>query len=187
MSYTRINMQQTNLYTVSLPPMMKALGTLSKILDKAAVHAESKATERHPASEHLSSLLNDRLVFDQFCFLKQVQIACDNAKGGAARLAEIEIPKYEDREKTVDELKARIEKTMAFLKTIEPKQIIGKEEVRISLPYFLTKYITGFEYAIEYLIPNFYFHIVTAYSILRKNGLDIGKKDYINGLPLKDL
>ena len=180
-------MQQTNLYAVTIPPMMKALETLSKLMDKATAHVETKATERHPASEHLSSLLNDRLVFDQFPFTKQVQIACDNAKGGAARLAEIEISVYEDNEKTVPELKARIEKTMAFLKTIEPKQIIGKEGIKISLPYFPTKYITGFEYATEYLLPNFYFHIVTAYSILRKNGVDIGKKDYINGLPLKDL
>lgn len=178
---------QTNLYTITVPPMMKALDALSKLTDKAAAHAETKATERHPASKHLESLINDRLVFDQFSFIRQVQIACDNAKGGAARLAEIEIPKYEDAEKTVEELKARIEKTLAFLKTIEPEQITGKEEIRISLPYFQTKCITGFEYATEYLLPNFYFHIVTAYSILRKNGVEIGKADYIGGLPLKNL
>ncbi|OGG60459.1 hypothetical protein A3C86_01160 [Candidatus Kaiserbacteria bacterium RIFCSPHIGHO2_02_FULL_49_16] len=180
-------MQETNLYTITVPPMTKALEMLSKLMDKAVMHAESKGTERHPGSKHLASLLNDRLVFDQFNFIKQVQVACDNAKGGASRLAEIEIPVYEDNEKTVPELKARIEKTTAFLETIEPKQIIGKESVKITLPYFPTKYITGFEYATEYLLPNFYFHIVTAYSILRKNGVDIGKKDYINGLPLKDL
>lgn len=180
-------MQKTNLYTITVPPMIKALSMLSKVMDKAVVHAESKGTERHPGSKHLASLLNDRLIFDQFNFIRQVQVACDNAKGGAARLAEIEIPVYEDNEKTVDELKARIEKTVAFLKTIESKQIIGKEEIKITLPYWPTKYITGFEYATEYLMPNFYFHIVTAYSILRKNGVDIGKKDYINGLPLKNL
>ena len=180
-------MQETNLYTITVPPMMKALDMLSKLLDKAVAHAESKGTERHPGSEHLSSLLNDRLVFDQFSFIRQVQIACDNAKGGAARLAEIEIPKYDDAEKTVPELKARIEKTIAFLKTIEPEKIAGKEGIKISLPYFPTKFITGFEYVTEYLLPNFYFHVVTAYSILRKNGVDIGKKDFINGLPLKNL
>jgi len=180
-------MQETNLYTITVPPMMKALDGLSKLLDRASAHAESKGTERHPGSKHLESLFNDRIVFDQFPFIRQVQIACDNAKGGAARLAEIEAPKYEDNEKTVEELKARIEKTVAFLKTIEPEKVIGKEGIKISLPYFPTKYFTGFEYATEYLLPNFYFHIVTAYSILRKNGADIGKKDYINGLPLKDL
>ncbi|MDP3965179.1 MAG: DUF1993 domain-containing protein [bacterium] len=180
-------MQEANLYTITVPPMMKALDALSKLLDKASVHAESKSTERRPGSVHMEAMLNDRLIFDQFNLIKQVQIACDNAKGGAARLAEVEAPKYEDNEKTVPELKARIEKTIAFLKAIEPKQIIGKEGIKISLPYFPTKFITGFEYATEYLLPNFYFHIVTAYSILRKNGVDIGKKDYINGLPLKDL
>lgn len=180
-------MQETNLYTVTVPPMIKALDGLSKLLDKASAHAETKGTERRPGSVHMEALLNDRLVFDQFNFIKQVQVACDNAKGGAARLAEIEIPAYEDTEKTVPELKARIEKTIAFLKTVEPEQIIGKEGIKVSLPYFQTKFITGFEYATEYLLPNFYFHFVTAYSILRKNGVDIGKKDYINGLPLKDL
>ncbi|MDO8552785.1 MAG: DUF1993 domain-containing protein [bacterium] len=180
-------MQQTNLYAVTVPPMIKALSMLPKIMDKAIAHAESRGTERHPGSKHLASLLNDRLVFDQFHFIRQVQIACDNAKGGAARLAEVEIPVYEDNEKTVDELKARIEKTIAFLKTIKPEQIIGKEEIKITLPYWKNRYATGFEYATEYLLPNFYFHIVTAYSILRKNGVDIGKKDFINGLPLKDL
>lgn len=180
-------MQDTNLYAITVPPMMKALGALSKILDKAVVHAETKGTERRPGSVHMEALLNDRLVFDQFSLIKQVQVACDNAKGGSARLAEIEIPTYEDNEKTVPEIKARIDKTISFLKTIEPKQIIGKEEIKISLPYFKEKYFTGFEYATEYLIPNFYFHVVTAYSILRKNGIDIGKADYIGGLPLKNL
>ncbi|MCR4281117.1 MAG: DUF1993 domain-containing protein [Candidatus Kaiserbacteria bacterium] len=180
-------MEQTNLYSTTVPPMMKTLGALSKILDKANAHAETKGTERRPGSVHVEALLNDRLVFDQFSLIKQVQVACDNAKGGAARLAEVEIPAYEDNEKTVSELKARIDKTIAFLKTIEPKQIIGKEEIKISLPYFKEKYFTGFEYATEYLIPNFYFHVVTAYSILRKNGVEIGKADYIGGLPLKNL
>lgn len=180
-------MQKTNLYAITVPPMIKALRALSKILDKAAAHAESKGTERHPPEKHRSALLCERLVFDQFNFTRQIQVACDNAKGGTARLAEIEIPKYEDNEKTVEELKVRIKKTIAFLRTIEPKQMIGKEGVKISLPYFPTKYITGFEYATEQLIPNFYFHIVTAYSILRKNGVDIGKADYIGGLPLKNL
>jgi uncharacterized protein len=180
-------MQETNLYTITVPPMIKALDGLSKLMDKAIVHAESKGTDRHPGAKHLGSLLNDHLIFDQFSFTNQVQIATDNAKGGAARLAEIEIPAYEDKETSVPELKARIEETIAFLKMLEPKQIIGKEGIKVSLPYHPTKYLTGLEYVTEYLLPNFYFHIVTAYSILRKNGVDIGKKDYINGLPLKDL
>lgn len=167
--------------------MLKALNALSKILDKAMAHAETKGTERRPGSVHMEALVNERLVFDQFNFIKQVQVACDNAKGGAGRLAEIEVPTFEDNEKTVEELKARIEKTIEFVKTVKPEQIIGKENIKVSLPYFKNKYFTGFEYATEYLIPNFYFHVTTAYSILRKNGIDIGKADYIGGLPLKDL
>src|SRR3989338_8656111 len=101
----RSSMSETNLYTTIVPPMMKALGALSKILDKAAAYAESKKTSKRTFEE---ALINDRLVFDQFPFIAQVRIACDNAKGGAARLAEVEIPAFEDNEKTVAELKARI-------------------------------------------------------------------------------
>ena len=180
-------MQETNLYSVSIPPMMKALKALSKILDKAIAHAESKGTERRPGSVHMEALLNDRLIFDQFNLTKQVQVACDNAKGAAARLAGTDIPKFEDNEKTAEELKARIDKTIVFLKTIKPEQVIGKESAKISLPYFKDKYFTGFEYVTEYLMPNFYFHITTAYAILRKNGVYIGKADFIGGLSLKDL
>ena len=174
--------QQTNLYTVTIPPMMKALSALSKILDKAAAYAESKKTPKRTFEE---ALLNDRLVFDQFPFAAQVRIACDNAKGGAARLAEVEIPAFEDNEKTIAELQARIEKTLAFLKTIKPEQVIGKEGIEVSLPYWDGKHTTGFEYATQYLMPNFRFHVVTAYAILRKNGVPLGKSDYIGALPLK--
>jgi len=121
------------------------------------------------------ALLADRIIFDQFPLVKQIQTACDNAKGGAARLAEIEIPKFEDTEATFEELKARIDKTIAFIKTIKPETIIGKEGVKISLPYWEDKHMTGFDYVTQYLMPNFYFHVTTAYAILRKNGVDIGK------------
>ena len=174
--------QKTDLYTITIPPIAKALTALSKILDKAAAYAESKKTPKRSFEE---ALLNDRLVFDQFPFAAQVRIACDNAKGGAARLAEIEIPKFEDDEKTIAELQARIEKTLAFLKTIKPEQVIGKEGIEVSLPYWDGKHTTGFEYATQYLMPNFRFHVVTAYAILRKNGVPLGKSDYIGALPLK--
>ena len=172
--------QETNLYTVTIPPMMKALEALSKILDKAAAYAESKKAPKWSFEE---ALLNDRLIFDQFPLANQIRIACDNAKGGAARLAEVEIPAFD--EKTIAELQARIEKTLAFLKTIKPEQIIGKEGIKVSLSYWDGKSLTGFEYATQYLIPNFRFHVVTAYAILRKNGVPIGKSDYIGVLPLK--
>lgn len=179
-------MQQTNLYTVTIPPTTKALATLSGLLDKLSTHAGTKASNRRPAEVHEEALLNDRLVFDQFDFKRQVQIACDNAKGLAARLAEVEIPAFEDTEKTVAELKTRIDKTIAFLQTIKEEQVAGKEGIQVVLPYWNGKHMTGFEYAIEYAIPNFYFHVTTAYAILRKNGIDIGKSDFIGNLPLKD-
>ncbi len=180
-------MQETNLYTITVPPMMRTLEGLSSILDKVLAAAKEKHMEWMPTEKHEAALLADRLVFDQFPFSQQVQIACDNAKNGAARISGIEAPKMEDNEKTVAELKTRIEKTLSFLKTIKPEQMIGKEAVQITLPYFPGKYFTGFDYATLYLLPNFYFHVVTAYSILRKNGIEIGKSDFLNGLPTQDL
>jgi len=179
-------MQETNLYTVTIPPMIRTLTALSGILDKLSAHAASKQLDWHPAGMQEDALLQSRLISDQFPFVRQVQVACDNAKGAAARLAEIDVPKYEDNEKTVAELKARIDKTIAFMKTVEPEQIIGKENIKISLPYWQGKHLTGFEYVTQQLLPNFYFHVTTAYSILRKNGVNLGKSDYITDLPFKD-
>lgn len=176
-------MQQTNLYTVTIPPLTKALTALKGILEKAKAHTDTKKLSWMDF-EH--ALLTDKLVFNQFDFLKQVQVACDNVKGAAARLAEVEVPKHEDNEKTFAELVERIDKTLAFVATIKPEQIIGKEDIKINLSYWKDKHLTGFEYATEYVLPNFYFHLTTAYAILRKNGVDIGKDDYMGGLPLKD-
>ncbi len=178
-------MSQINLYSITIPALTKGLQNLSSILDKATKLAESKATAWHPANTQIENLLNDRLVFDQFSLARQIQMACDNAKGGAGRLAQVEIPKFEDNEKTIEELKARINKTLQYLETIKPEQIIGKEDIQVTLPYFKDQHFTGFDYATQYLLPNFYFHVATAYAILRKNGCDIGKNDYLGPLPLK--
>lgn len=180
-------MEQTNLYSITVPPMKKALRALSSVLDKGMAHAETKATERRPSDVQMAALLNSRLIFDQFPLVMQVQIACDNAKGAVGRLAEIEVPSFEDNETTLPELKERIEKTIKILDEVKPEQIIGKEDIKATLPYFHGKYFTGFEYVTEYLLPNFFFHVATAYSILRQNGVEIGKADFIGGLPLKDM
>lgn len=172
-------MQETNLYTISIPGMIRTLENLSKLLDKASLHSEAKKAG-------VQHLLNDHLIFDQFSFIRQVQIACDTAKGTAAKIAEIENPKYEDTETTIPELKARIEKTITFLKTVRPEQMIGKESLKVPFAYVPGKYLTGFEHIVEHAIPNFFFHVTTAYSILRKNGVDIGKSDYVTP-SLKDL
>src|SRR6185312_1875843 len=168
-------MQETNLYTVTVPAFIKTLTALSGVLDKAAGHAEGKQLEWHPKGMQEDALLTSRLISDQFPFVRQVQVACDNAKGGSARIAGIEPPAFEDNEKTIAELKARIDKTVAFLKTIKPEQVIGQEERKISLPYWKDKHMTAFGYATNYLLPNFYFHVTSAYSILRSNGVQIGK------------
>ena len=178
---------ETSLYTITVPIMSKALTALDKMLDKVSEQASKMATERRPAAYFETALLQSRLVFDQFPLVQQIQVACDNAKNGAARLAEVEPPKMDDNETTIAELKERIAKTLAFLQTIKPADIDGKEDIRVTLPYWAGKYLTGFEYATEYLMPNFFFHYTTAYSILRANGIQIGKSDYSGGLPLKDL
>lgn len=176
-------MQETNLYTVTIPPMIKALNAFSGILDKAAEHSASKKLSW---MDFESALLADKIIFDQFNFTKQIQIASDNAKGMAARLAEIEIPKFEDNETTIAELKVRLAKTVAFLETIKPEQIIGKEAVKVTLSFFPGKYMTGFDYVTGYALPNFYFHVTTAYDILRKNGVAIGKGDFTGALPFNE-
>ncbi|MDB5238510.1 MAG: hypothetical protein JWM46_780 [Candidatus Kaiserbacteria bacterium] len=179
-------MQETNLYTVTVPVFIKALTSLDGMLDKVAAYAAAKGTERRPAAYFENALLQSRLIADQFPFVQQVQVTCDNAKGATARISGVEMPKYEDNETTVAELKARVEKTIAFLKTITAEQIIGKEETKITVPYWNGKHLTAFEYVTEQVLPNFFFHLTTAYSILRSNGIDIGKGDFIGGLPLKD-
>ncbi|MDR3571821.1 MAG: DUF1993 domain-containing protein [Candidatus Pacebacteria bacterium] len=179
-------MQETNLYTVTVPPMMKALTALSGILDKTAAHAQSKQLEWHPEGMQEEALLNSRLISDQFPFIRQVQVACDNAKNGVARIAGIEAPKHEDTEKSIAELKARIDKTVEFLKTIKPEQVIGQDARKVSLAFWEGKEMTAFDYVTSYLIPNFYFHVTTAYSILRSNGVQIGKGDYMGEMPFTD-
>jgi hypothetical protein len=177
--------KEMNLYTATVVPFTKTLQALSKLLDKVGAHAESKQLQWHPAGMQEDALLQSRLISDQFPFVRQVQVACDNAKNGVARLAEVEAPKMEDTEKTIGELKARIDNTLAFLKTIKPEQVIGKESVKVMLPYWGGKHMDGFGYVTQYLLPNFYFHVTTAYSIMRKNGVQIGKNDFTGDLDLQ--
>lgn len=175
--------EETNLYTITVPPMIKSLKAISAVLDKAGKHAGSKQQSWHPKGMQESALINSHLIADQFNVIRQIQVACDNAKFGVARIAGIEAPKYEDKEMTVKELKARIDKTLKFLKTVKPEQLIGQEDRKVSLGWQPKKMMTAFGYATGYLIPNFYFHITTAYDILRANGVQIGKSDYIGGMP----
>lgn len=162
-----------SMYQASVPTFIRMLTNLSGVLDKGAAYAEARKID--PAV-----LVNSRLFPDMFPLARQVMIVTDNAKGGASRLAGLEPPKYEDSETTFPELKARIDKTIAFLKTFTPDQIDGSEERTINMKV-AGKPMTfqGLPYLLNYVLPNIYFHTTTAYDILRHNGVDVGKKDYL--------
>ena len=162
-----------SMYQASAPRFANALTNLSAILDKAQAHAEAKKID--PAV--LGSL---RLIADMFPLSRQVQIACDTAKGAVARLAGVEIPKHEDTEQTIPELRARIAKTLDFVRSVPAAAIDGSEdrEVVLKMRSGEHKY-AGLQYLMGHAWPNFYFHVTTAYYILRANGVDLGKRDYI--------
>jgi hypothetical protein len=162
-----------SLYEVSIPIFTLTLSNLSAILDKAASHAEAKKVDpkTFPAV---------RLIADMLPLSSQIQIACDTAKGAAARLAGIEIPRHEDTEATIPELKARIAKTLDFIKTIRPDQLLGGEtrEIVLKFPQSTLRF-KGLSYLTNFVLPNFFFHVTIAYALLRKNGIDVGKNDFL--------
>ena len=165
-----------SMFTASVPVYTQFLTSLSAILKKAAAHAEAKKIDP-------SVLINARLSPDMFALARQVQIATDHAKGSLARLAGVEIPAYADTEATFDELEARIQKTLAFVKTFKPEQIDGTEGKEIVLTFGTQKFpFNGQTYLIQFALPNFYFHTTMAYAILRENGVDIGKRDFMGGV-----
>jgi hypothetical protein len=177
-------MSETNLYTVSVPALIRGLKGLTEILNAAEAHALTRKTER---LDFETALLNDRLVFDQFPLVRQVQIATDNAKNSIGRITGRDMPVFEDSEQSFAELQTRVQSVIEILEAVKPDDIIGKEDAVVSLPYWKGKSMHGFEYVTEYLLPNFYFHVATAYAIVRKNGIVIGKSHYIGTLSLKDL
>jgi hypothetical protein len=161
------------MYQASIPSFVRMLGNLSAILDKAAAHAEAKKID--PAV-----FINARLAPDMFPLSRQVQIATDMVKGCAARLAGIEVPRYEDNETTFAELQARIDKTKAFIQSVNASQIDGSEQRQIALKFGSRDLsFLGQPYLLDFVLPNFHFHLSMTYAILRHNGVEIGKKDYI--------
>ena len=162
-----------SMYQASAPRFVNLLKNLSAILDKAQAHCEARKID----PEVLAAM---RLFPDMYALSRQVQVACDTSKGAIARLAGLEIPKHEDTEKTLADLKARIAKTVAFIETVKPAQIDGTEdkEIVLKLGGQETKF-RGMQYLLGFAQPNFYFHVMTAYNILRTNGVEIGKRDYI--------
>jgi len=162
-----------SMYQASAPRFVNTLKNLSAMLDKAQAHCDAKKIDP-------LVLTGARLYPDMFAFARQVQVACDTAKGALARLAGAEIPKYEDTEKTFEELKARIAKTVAFIETFKPAQIDGTEDkdyvIKLGPREMQWK---GMQYLLGFALPNFYFHAATAYDILRHNGVELVKRDFI--------
>jgi len=166
---------QITMYDALVPAATKMLGNLSAILDKGAAFAEQKKIE--PAV-----LTSARLAPDMFPLTRQVQIACDIAKGGAARLSGTEVPKHEDTETTFADLKARIDKTLTFIRSVPADKFKGGEDRDIVLQTRRGDLkFSGLDYLRYFVLPNMYFHITTAYDILRHNGVELGKTDYIGG------
>jgi hypothetical protein len=162
-----------SMYTASTPRLANTLKNLSAILTKAEAHAAARKID--PAV-----LLGSRLYPDMFALTRQVQIACDTAKGAVARLADLEVPKHEDTEQSFPELQLRIAKVVAFIESIGPQQLDGSEERKITLTLRGQETVfTGLQYLTGFVLPNFYFHAVTAYDILRHNGVEIGKRDFL--------
>jgi len=162
-----------SMYQVSAPRFINTLNNLSAILDKAQAHVDANKIDA-------AALTTYRLFPDMFAMARQVQIACDTAKGAVARLAGVDIPVYEDSEQTLAELKVRIAKTVAFIQTVKPAQIDGTEDKEIVLKRGekSTSY-KGMQFLLGHALPNFYFHVTTTYNILRHNGVAVGKRDFL--------
>lgn len=167
-------------YDITVVQSSKMLQNLSAILDKAAAFADSKKID-------VAVLLNARLAPDQFHLIRQVQIACDTVKLGAARITgkTDSAPKHADDETTLAQLQQRISDTMAYLASFTEADFSQAATEKVSQPRWEGKYLTGYEFLIQHVVPNLYFHITTAYAILRHNGVDVGKKDYLGAMPYK--
>ena len=161
------------IYDATIPPLKRTLNNMAAILKKGEEYADAKKIEH-------SVLLNSRLFVDMYPLTRQVQIATDMSKGAGARLAGVEIPKYEDNETSFAELQARIAKTIAFLDTIDSKQLQDAETREITITIRKTDLkFSGQDYLLKWVLPNVYFHVTTAYNILRHHGVELGKQDFL--------
>lgn len=163
----------------SVPAFEITLSALSAVLDKAESHAGARKFDA-------GMLVSARLAPDMFALARQVQAACDQAKNGSARLAGVEPPKFEDNETSIAQLKERIAKTVAFVKGLDAKAIDAAADREITFPLGPNKgQMQGADYLNHFVLPNFYFHATAAYAILRHAGVEVGKRDFIGGIPIK--
>lgn len=161
------------MYQVAFPAVIRTLNALSAILDKAAAHCEARKIDP-------SVLLKYRLYPDMLPLTSQIQIATDQAKGMAARLAGVPVPSFPDTESTIEELKARIAKTVDFVQSFSPEQFEGSEDREVTMKLRIAEHtFNGRDYAFGFVLPNFYFHAATAYDILRHAGVELGKLDFM--------
>jgi hypothetical protein len=165
-----------NIYDLTVPQLTKTLRNLDSWLATASAYADKK---KFP----VDTLVTARLAPDQFGLAQQVQSACDNAKIVAGRLSAKEWPKHADTETTIEQLRARIATVITHLESYKPDDFKDAAERKISLPWMEGTWMRGDEYLIQFALPNFYFHVTTAYAILRHNGVELGKSNYIGGLP----
>lgn len=165
-----------SMHSASVPIYLTMLGNLSKWLDKAVAHAQAKKFDP-------DTLLTARLAPDMLSLAKQVQIACDTAKFGVARLAGIEAPAFEDKETSITQLQERIARTVVFVQGVPAGQVDGTEGKAVSVPVRGRDPLqfTGEQYLKHFALPNFFFHVTTAYALLRHNGVELGKADYLRG------
>jgi hypothetical protein len=162
-----------SMYQASVPVFIRSLNNLGAILEKSATQAQERKIDE-------AVLLESRLYPDMFPLSRQVQIATDTARSGAGRLAGMDFPVYEDRETTFAQLQQRIRNSVGYLETLQPAQIDGSEERTISWQTrSSTKSMQGLPYLMNHLLPNVHFHVTTAYDILRHNGVELGKKDFL--------
>jgi hypothetical protein len=167
-----------NLYDMTVPQVTKMLRNLDNWLGTAIASADKRKFD-------VNNLMKARLAPDQFTFDKQVQTACDNAKFVVARLCGKEWPAHPDTETTVEQLRSRIATVITYLDTFKAEDFAGADERKISLPWMEGKWMRGDEYVSQFALANFYFHVTTAYAILRHNGIELGKRDFIGGVPMR--
>ncbi len=166
------------MYELTVPQFIKTLRNLDALLLKGQTYADSKKFD-------MTVLLQTRLAPDQFPLIRQIQIACDTAKLGISKMTGKECPVHDDKETTLAEIRKRIQETIAYLSSITEKDFAKVNEIKVTSPRWDGKWMFGHEFAVNHVIPNLYFHVTTAYSILRSNGVDVGKKDYLGEMPFK--
>ncbi len=167
-------------YEITVPLFTNTLKGLKIVLEKTKVYIQEKSIDE-------KIILEDRLFEDMFPFIRQVQVVSDTAKGSAARLMGTEAPSFPDTENSIDELLARIDKTILYLESLTPEMFAGAEERKITYPFLPGKFILGKDMVKTFALPNFFFHVSIAYAIARKNGVPVGKMDYLSMVPFQDI